>query len=116
MPIDDYTTEQQHKIRNKSYKLNRTGHPEVVARINYYVSEDEPFSKIQQLWEPKTVKAEIPTSEPVTEHPPFTGKGSGAVPWRAFAKTTSDMDHETIDAMSKTDLITVLKDKGVITD
>lgn len=46
--------------------------------------------------------------------PPRTGKGSGVDNWREFAKSTSDMDPEVIDSMSKDDIVAALESTGVI--
>ncbi len=116
MPIEDYTTEQQMLIRQAVYDLDKRGKPEIGAKINYQVSEGASFSALEKLWKPKTVKAEIPVADPTMAAPPLIGKGSGIVAWQNFAKEVSDMDPEVIDAMSKPDIMTVLKDKGVIDD
>lgn len=79
------------------------------------VEQDAPFSKIQSLYKIPKVKPEKAVPVEVTyDHPPLSGKGSGSGPWRAFAKMVSDMDPDIIDSMGKSDLITVLRDKGVI--
>jgi hypothetical protein len=108
----DYNTEQQMELRKAINTHTYGGRPEVARDIKLGMAEGLAFSKLMKMGEPKTVKAEVATA--VTTHPPFSGKGSGAGPWKAFAKEVSDMDDEIIDAMSKADLITVLKDKGVI--
>lgn len=111
----EYTTEQNYEMVQAQRELNRTGHPSEVTRIKVWMEEGRPFSEIQKIYQPVKVKPEKPVSVEVTlAHPPITGKGSGNLPWRKFAKEVSDMDPEIIDSMGKTDIITVLRDKGVI--
>lgn len=94
--------------------MRRTGHPEIVQRIDLALSEDKPFSKVQVLYKTSEIKPEKPVEEVVYDSPPFSGKGSGRGAWRAFAKKVSDMDPEIINSMEKSDIITVLIDKGII--
>ena len=110
----EYTTEQNYEMIQAQRELNRTGHPSEVTRIKVWKEEGRPFSEIQRIYKPVKVKPEKLPSVMVVDHPPLTGKGSGNLPWRAFAKEVSDMDPEIIDSMGKQDLITVLRDKGVI--
>ena len=111
----DYTTEQYFEMATAKRELNRTGHPSTVARITLGMEEGRPFSEIQKIYQPVKVKPEVATpSQDIPTQPPTHGKGSGNRPWRAFAKAVSDMDPEIIDSMSAPDLVTVLKDKGVI--
>lgn len=110
----EYTSEQRLEIAQARREAGRTGKPEVIQRINLGVTEGMEFSKLQKIWKPQTVKPEVPVATEVPDAPPKSGKGSGVLAWRAFAKEVSDMDPETIDAMAKTDLISVLEDKGVI--
>ena len=111
----EYTTEQYFEMATAKRELNRTGNPSAVTRITTWMEEGRPFSEIQKIYQPVKVKPEIATEiEPGMDHPPIVGKGSGNFPWRKFAKQVSDMDPEIIDSMGKTDIITVLRDKGVI--
>ena len=111
----EYTSEQLHEMALARTKLNRTGHPSAVTRIKIWMEEGRPFSEIQKIYQIAKVKPEKPASKEATlDHPPLSGKGSGNVPWRAFAKEVSDMDPEIIDSMGKPDIVTVLRDKGVI--
>jgi len=111
----DYTTEQNYEMAKAKLELDRTGNPSAVTRITVWAEEGRPFTEIQKIYKPVKVKPEIPVSVAfLTEPPPLMGKGSGNIPWRAFAKEVSDMDSEIIDSMGKQDIITVLKDKGVI--
>ena len=110
----DYTTEQNFEMVQAQRELNRTGHPSEVTRIKVWMEEGRPFTEIQKIYRPVKIKPEKLLPEVVVDHPPMVGKGSGNLPWRAFAKQVSDMDPEIIDSMGKQDLITVLRDKGVI--
>ena len=110
----DYTSEQNLEMAMAKKELNRTGHPSAVTRIKIWQEEGRPFSEIQKIYRPVRIKPEKLPSVMVVDHPPLTGKGSGNFPWRKFAKEVSDMDPEIIDSMGKTDIITVLRDKGVI--
>ncbi len=94
--------------------MRRTGHPEIVQRIDLAISEDKPFPKIQVLYKTSEVTPEKKVEEVIYSPPPLTGKGSGRNPWRTFAKKVSDMDSDIIDSMEKSDIITVLTDKGII--
>jgi len=111
-----YTTEQHYEMAEAKKRLNRTGHPSAVTRITVWMEEGRPFSEIQKIYQPVTVKPEVPVSKPTSDivAPPKSGLGSGTEKWQDFAKEVSDMDHEIIDSMGKQDLITVLKDKGII--
>ena len=109
-----YTSEQNLEIAQAKIRLRRTGHPSTVQRINLAVSEDKPFSKVQALYKVSSIKPEVKTPEKVYDHPPFTGKGSGKGPWLAFAKKVADTDPEILESMSKSDIVTILKDKGII--
>ncbi len=111
-----YTSEQNLEMTEAKIRLRRTGHPSAVQRIDLAISQDLPFSKIQAFYKPQKVKPENP-AVPVKatyNHPPLNGKGSGRTPWREFAKTVSDMDPEIIDSMERSDIITVMRDRGII--
>ena len=111
----DYTTEQAFEMAMAKKELSRTGHPSAVSRITVWMEDGRPFKEIQKIYQPVKVKPEIVIPlDDIPTQPPTHGKGSGNKPWRAFAKAVSDMDHEIIDSMSAPDLVTVLKDKGVI--
>jgi hypothetical protein len=109
-----YTSEQNLEIAQARIRLRRTGHPSTVQRIDLAVSENKPFSKVQALYRVSEVKPEKKMEEVIYVPPNTTGKGSGVTNWRSFAKKVSDMDPEIIDSMEKSDIITVLRDKGVI--
>ncbi len=109
-----YTSEQKLEIAQARIRLRRTGHPSTVQRIDLAVSEDKPFWKVQALYKTSEVKPEKKVEEVIYSPPPLGGTGSGKGPWRAFAKKVSDMDPDIIDSMEKSDIITVLTDKGII--
>jgi len=110
-----YTSEQNLEINQAKIRLRRSGHPSAVQRIDLAVSQDLPFSKVEALYKPRKVKPEksVPV-EATYNHPPLAGKGSGTGPWQDFAKIVSDIDPDIIDSMGKSDIITVLKGKGII--
>lgn len=104
-----YKSKELGQISEANKEFERTGRPEVVAQIRLLVSQEAPFSKIAALINPKS---EAKTAE----QPPISGKGSGVEAWRDFAKEVSDLDAETVDSMSKEDLLTVLADEGLLED
>ncbi len=109
-----YTSEQNLEIAQAKIRLRRTGHPSTVQRIDLAVSEGKPFTKVQALYKVSKIKPEKQMEKMIYDSPPLTGKGSGKGPWQSFAKKVSDMDPDIIDSMGKSDIITVLRDKGVI--
>ena len=111
-----YTSEQLYEIAQAKRRLSRTGHPSTVQRIDLAVENELPFNKIQILYKPQNVKAEKPIPVEITDPPPRSGKGSGERAWRTFAKLVSDMDKDMIDSLSKSDIITILIDKKVISE
>ena len=111
----DYTTEQYFEMATARRELNRTGNSSAAIRITVWMEDGRPFKEIQKIYQPVKVKPEVVTPlDDIPKQPPIHGKGSGNKSWRAFAKAVSDMDPEIIDSMSAPDLVTVLKDKGVI--
>jgi hypothetical protein len=87
----------------------------MVARINKMMTEEAPYSEIWKMASSDIrdmVKPEKPGE--VIEPPPYTGKGSTTAAWQAFALKVSDMEEEVIFSMGRTDLITVLADRGIV--
>lgn len=105
-----YTSEERLQIAQARRKASQTGKPEVVQRIDAGMASEIPFSKLKALWAPRDVKPEKVVSE-VPEHPALN---ASTAKWQAFAKEVSDMDPEVVEAMGRADIITVLKDKGVL--
>lgn len=60
------------------------------------------------------VKPETTIDPTSIELPPRTGPSASADKWREFAKKTTDMEHEILNAMQRKDLISLLETKGVI--
>lgn len=112
-----YTTEQEGVLWQAEKDLRRTGNPSLATRVAIAKAEGRPFNEIQELIHGEAVKdvtPEVPIME-IPPHPAFTGnKGTNAA-WRAFAKQVSDMDPEVIDSMGRSDIVTILGDKGIIT-
>lgn len=116
MNPDIYSSEERLEIAQARSRAYSSGRPEIVQRINALLDAEAPFSQIRKLWAPK-VKAEVPVAPEVEsslEPPPMAGAGSGTNAWRAFALQVSDMAPEVIESMGKMDIVTVLKDKGII--
>lgn len=108
-----YTTEQLYEMAEAKKKLNRTGHPSAVTRITIWIEEERPFSEIQKIYQTSKVRPEVEAAK-VLDPPPLSGKGSGQEPWRKFALQVSDMDSEIVANLSKSDIVTILRDKGII--
>lgn len=112
-----YTDEQQASLIIAKRRHLQNGRPQVVAKINLLLSEDAPYADIWRIASSdvrEMVKPEKPAE--VFEAPPLTGKGSTTAAWQEFALKVSDMDEEVIYSMTRTDLVSVLVDRGIIED
>lgn len=101
--MSEYSSKQISEIAQAKKVLSQTGKPEKVAQINALMAAEAPFSKISAIINDKSAGPEMP---------PTSGKGSGVNAWKEYAKAVSDLDPETIDDMTKDDLIAVLTDEG----
>ena len=112
-----YSTQEQYEIATAITENTNGGRPEITQRINAGVEAQLSFTTLKKIWTPESVHPEVPVTIPedsILEAPPKVGPGSSAKAWQAFAKQVSDMDHEVIDSMSRSDIVTILTDKGVI--
>lgn len=111
-----YSTDEKQILALTRDELDRTGAPELIAKMDLLEEEGASFSqlmKVAKSYDPVSVKPEKATE--VVSHPPLSGKGASNKAWKEFALQASDMDPEVIDSMGMRDIITVLADKGIIT-
>lgn len=110
-----YSTNEIQTLAETRKELDRTGWPQHIARMNLLQAADAPFDEIMAI-ATSHLRAKVVPEKPVSaiDPPPFTGKGSGNGPWQKFALEMSDMDPEVISSMGREDIITILKDKGIL--
>jgi hypothetical protein len=110
-----FTTDEKTTLAQVKVELDRTGSPELIAKMEVMESEGASFNqlmKIAALNDP--VKVQPERAVEIKEHPPLSGKGATSRAWKEFALQASDMDPEIIESMGMRDIITVLSDKGII--
>lgn len=110
-----YTDEQAVSLHNAKKRHLQRGRPQVVAKIKTMMEADAPYNDIWKIASSDArdmVKPERPTD--VIEPPPFTGKGSTSAAWQEFALKVSDMEEEVVYSMGRSDIVSVLVDRGII--
>lgn len=113
--MSEFTTDQNQQLAFTRAELDRTGAPELIARMDVMEANGASFKELMKVAN-RTVESQVKpeTDNEAVAPPPFTGAGATNKAWRKFAAEMSDMDPEVIESLGREDLVVVLADKGII--
>ena len=112
----EYTDKQRGAMWQAQKDFRITGNPGKAQKVALMIENEHSYQDIMSYVEggrPTTVKPEVPTTD-LPPIPDYTGTKATNKAWRSFAKKVTDMEPDVIDSMGRSDIITILSDKGII--